>query len=611
MISEQTIEEVKEKASLSDVIAEHVALKRQGASILGLCPFHSEKTPSFHVKEDDGYYYCFGCGASGNVISFIMEMRGLSFPDAIRELAQQFGVEVKEEGSRRSGSEQEVNLKKELTLMCLESQTLYRKSLKEASSTVKNYLRERGISLETINRFGIGFSPSADALPNFLRQKKIEEGTMLSSGYVRRNSRGQFYDLFRERLIFPIFLDKKKIAGFGGRQIPGLSSREADQKYPKYINSPESQLYKKNEILYGIPQAMETIRKESLVYIVEGYMDVVSLSQAGVKNVLATCGTAMTEGHVKRLKNITKKVFILFDGDRAGREAAGRCFSIFINSNIDAAALFLPEEEDPDSIAREKGLDTASYLADLKTEPLLKCFIDSRVRKAGAETARELGSAAKGAIYEDLCKIISAVQNRIERDELAKSAASWLGINAEEKLYHEMLDQNGIKPGNKPSFPTELPLEISEQNRSIETLPRLDRDILHAVMVRKEELTSLILKNSSLCQELHHTTRVFVEKLDIIFKEDQGGDKKGLIRELLQGFGAGWEAHWRKSYDMFPDSEEGALRLFEECCETARKKSIFRMVEALDREIIHCESENLKLDMLQKKLALTKKLRVA
>ncbi|RIL02772.1 MAG: DNA primase, partial [Proteobacteria bacterium] len=354
IVAQESIEEIKEKANLVDIIGEAVSLKRRGSSYVGLCPFHAEKTPSFHVREEK-FYHCFGCGESGNVISFVMRFRGLSFPEAIEELAGRCGVQLKFEKSGRKN----VPLADKQALFKVNALALawFSAQLKSAPPQVKDYINSRSLTREALAAFAIGFAPKEwSALTTFLRARKVPDEMILRCGLARRSPKGDLFDVFRARIIFPIFSDSKRVAAFGGRIIPELLEKEALNQAPKYLNSPESPIYFKSKVLFGLPQALSAIQQEREVWIVEGYMDVIGMWQAGIRNAVATCGTALTSEHAKRLKLLVKKVILLFDGDDAGRGAAGKAYDAFLNSGIDVCAAFLPQGEDPDSfVGKEAG----------------------------------------------------------------------------------------------------------------------------------------------------------------------------------------------------------------------------------------------------------------
>lgn len=615
MISQQTIEEVRARANLLEVVGELVQLKRQGTSYIGLCPFHSEKTPSFHVREDEGYYHCFGCGVSGGAIEFVMRTRGLSFPEALEDLAARFGVEIKKEG-KIAKDYGDKSLRAGLLKVNRMAFEFFSSSLAKAPGVVTEYIRARALTDEALASFGIGFSPKSwGDLVTHLRSKKIEDDIILRSGLAKRSSRGDLYDVFRGRLIFPITTDANKIVGFGGRLISALFDSENIENSPKYLNSSESLVYQKNKILYGLSYGLEHIRKMGVVYVVEGYMDVVGLWQVGVRNVVASCGTAITPEHIKRLSRVAKKIIVLFDGDLAGRQAAGRSFSHFINTGIDVVAKFLPEGHDPDSLARELTSKTAATISALAESPLLECYIQLLIEKQGVKDVSELGAASKGKIASDLMVTLGTVRNPVERGALLEIATRKLQVEgkaletllrsapaARPKLEKVLEHSKSVAPviGNQPEV----------VRKRIDQLPRLDRELLLSVMGKREELTREVLASPDLSSVLDPITWEFVHGLhEIITGPGLDGEKKESTREYLSSFGESWLNHWRKAFEMLADTSVKLERLFKDCVINAKKSKQLQILNELDRRISTSSSQEEKLSLFQEKLQLKRSLR--
>lgn len=623
MISNKTIEEIKERANLIEVIGETVALKRQGGNYSGLCPFHAEKTPSFHIRDHGRYYHCFGCGASGNVISFVMETRGLSFPEAVEELGARFGVEVVREGRlgerqvRGDGAGREVFFK----LNAL-AQRFFQEQLRNAEAPVRGYLSERGLAADTVTEFGIGFAPrSRTALVDFLRAHKAPIDAAITSGLIRRNSRGEIYDGFRARLIFPIMMDRKHIAGFGGRIIPGIVDAETLKTLPKYLNSPENPAYQKSKILYGLPQALHAARETMELFLVEGYMDVVGLWQAGLRNCVATCGTAVTENHVRRLGHLVNRVVVLFDGDSAGRAAAAKTFPLFLNSGLDAHAVFLPEDEDPDTIARSHGAGTAAYVGGLERVSLLDCFLRGIMRRYGADDARAIGAASKGKIAAEVAEILARVKNGIEQSELMQQAGLRLMIDprqlgemvfgvARGKESHGNVDTSTLRA----SLATPHTEAVGLDSKRIDQLPRIDQELIAAIMglvlKRNDELVGRILRDAAMCMGVEPTTLRFIEGLGEVLERSQGDDtqKKPAIKSLLNRFGESWAGLWRRSYQMADDPAVDFARTLKQCRASIIKNKLNQSIKEIDDRILTCSEESEKITLLQEKVILTRQL---
>ena len=354
-IPQNVIDEINDRADLVDVIGKHLKLKRSGQNYFACCPFHNEKSASFSISPTKQIYHCFGCGESGNAISFVMKYLGLDFVSAVQNLADQYGVTIPTDnvGMTISKEQQQKNKqhKQDINQVMMQTVTYYRQQFGQ-SSYARHYLEQRGLTLEIINKFELGFSPSSF---NNLAQVFKDYNTnklLLDGGLVIDGESGRRFDRFRERIIFPIKNIKGDIIGFGGRIIT--------KGEPKYLNSPETELFNKSKELYGLYEAKKEIRDTNQAIVVEGYMDVIALNQYGVCNSVATMGTAATEEHIKTLFRFCDNICYSFDGDNAGKKAAWRALERSIGLVTDVKAvnfLFLPEEHDPDSYIREYGVN--------------------------------------------------------------------------------------------------------------------------------------------------------------------------------------------------------------------------------------------------------------
>lgn len=353
-IPQNIIDEVVERADIVDVLGKHLKLKRSGQNYFACCPFHNEKSASFSISPLKQMYHCFGCGESGNSISFVMKYLGLDFVSAVKSLADQYGVHIPEANQEKFSKEQIQQHKQhklDINQTMISAMNFYRKTL-AGSSYALHYLQHRGLTTAIINQFDLGF-----ALNNFQNlaanfNDYAKNKLLLDGGLVIENENGKRYDRFRERIMFPIKNVKGEIIGFGGRII--------GQGEPKYLNSPETELFNKSKELYGLFEAKKSIRDLNQVIVVEGYMDVIALHQYGVTNVVATMGTAVTEEHIKILFRLCDNICYSFDGDSAGKKAAWRALERSMGLVTDAKAvnfLFLPSEHDPDSFIRQHGVD--------------------------------------------------------------------------------------------------------------------------------------------------------------------------------------------------------------------------------------------------------------
>ena len=358
-------QELLNRIDVVDIIDKRVQLKKRGSNFIACCPFHDEKTPSFTVSPSKQFYHCFGCSASGDAIQFLIEYEGLTFIDSITELANSIGLTVPNEAPQKIEKSNE-NAKLEEVIKI--ASIFYQKQLRESAKAI-SYLKSRGLTGEIAKEFEIGFAP--EGWQNLkIPFKKYEDEILVKAGLVVKNDKGKYYDRFRERIIFPIYNDKGKIIGFGGRVIN-------PEDTPKYYNSPETPLFQKSYELYGLLASRKSIREKGYVLVVEGYMDVVGLAQKGIKNVVATLGTATTAFHIKKLLRYTEQIIFCFDGDDAGRTASWRAMNNALISVTDATQLkflFLPDGYDPDSFVKENSSKDFEMLAKNAT-PLTEYII--------------------------------------------------------------------------------------------------------------------------------------------------------------------------------------------------------------------------------------------
>jgi DNA primase len=346
LIPKSFIQDLLNRLDIVDVVERYVPLKKAGTNYAACCPFHNEKSPSFTVSQTKQFYHCFGCGAHGTAISFVMEYAGMGFVDAVEELARNIGVEVPQE--RNSNNEVAHKVAPDLYEVMLQATRYYREQLK-ASTRAIDYLKQRGLSGEIAARFGIGYAPDgwqnlAAVFPDY------QSASLTQTGLVIVNDEDKRYDRFRDRIMFPIINVRGQCIGFGGRVL--------DKGEPKYLNSPETVLFEKGHELYGLFQAQKSIRNQQRVLVVEGYMDVVALAQHGVDYAVATLGTATTSFHVQKLLRLTEHIIFSFDGDKAGQKAAWRALENalpYLQDGKRISYLFLPTEHDPDSFIREYG----------------------------------------------------------------------------------------------------------------------------------------------------------------------------------------------------------------------------------------------------------------
>jgi DNA primase len=421
-IGEEVIREVRERASLIEVISEAVALKRRGRTALGLCPFHAEKTPSFNVSEERGFYHCFGCGEHGDVFTFVMKTQGLAFPEAVRVVAARVGVDVPEESGSAPRKPTEP-----LVAVNAAAAAFFQGMLRSPrGARARAYLTERGISDATIERFRLGYAPAdGDALARHLKAQGLRLEDALEVGLIARRDGGGVYDRFRERVMFPIADTAGRPVAFSGRVLPGTPA--TGNPPPKYLNSPESPVFHKGRMLYGLDLARTAIRARGRVLIVEGNVDVVGVAQAGIEEVVAPLGTALTVDQLRVLRRFTDRIIACFDGDDAGRRAAARSFPLFVEAGLWGLGVFLPAGEDPDSFVRSAGAERLEAEVE-RAVPLVDAFVRDLAGPDRTATSRHADAA------REVVRLLQKLDDPYAREPLVRLAAHYLGMRPETLL---------------------------------------------------------------------------------------------------------------------------------------------------------------------------------
>lgn len=428
MISKEIIQTIIETARVEEVISDFVNLKKRGANYVGLCPFHNEKTPSFSVSATKGIYKCFGCGKAGNAVNFVMEHEHYTYPEAIRFLAKKYNIEVEEE-VRSTEYIQEQNEKESLYNINQFAQKFFTDCLinqQEGKAIGLSYLKERDFTNDSIERFQLGFCP--DTWKEFTEhalKNGYELKFLFKSGLTVEREGGDHYDRFRGRVIFPIHNLTGRVLGFGGRIL------KKDPTKPKYVNSPESDIYNKSKVLYGLFQAKNAVITADNCFLAEGYTDVISLQQNGIQNVVASSGTSLTTEQIRLIKRYTKNITILYDGDEAGLKASFRGIDLILEQGMNVKVVLFPEGEDPDSYARKyRPAETKTYLAEnakdfirLKTGLLFEDVKNDPVKKA--------------ALIKEIVGSISLIPNEITRLEYTKACAGLMNVD-EQALLNEL-----------------------------------------------------------------------------------------------------------------------------------------------------------------------------
>ncbi len=373
-----TVQEIRARIDIVELIGRHVQLKKVGASFKACCPFHREKTPSFHVHPHRQFYYCFGCGAKGDIFNFLMEYEGKGFGDVVREQAQALHIPLPDaEIDYVKVSEQEAHKEKLYHLLQIAQHFFQNQLTQPSGEDARNYLQKRGVNASMIQTFGLGYAPDNwGALRDHLEEQGQDIQLACEAGLLKEGEKSKRpYDRFRHRLMFPIWLPTGRLVGFGGRALRDLDGA-------KYLNSPESPLFQKSELLYGLHLAHSAIRHASYAILVEGYMDVIAMHQFGFSEAVATLGTSLTEAHCKLLHRYTQKLILLFDGDEAGIKAAERSLALLLPAGFSVDALFLPDKEDPDSYLQRHGRDAFSALLQKEKRPAFDLWLHHLLQRA-------------------------------------------------------------------------------------------------------------------------------------------------------------------------------------------------------------------------------------
>jgi len=474
MIPQHVIEQVRDRTDVVEVVGQYVDLKRAGTTYKGLCPFHQERTPSFIVSPERQTFHCFGCGKGGNVFTFLMEMDGVTFPEAVRALADKAGIQI--EDTRRADedhSEQEALFRTNT----FAARFYYHQLMKSpAADKARRYLEGRGIPREAWTHFGLGFAPAAGDSLWIDARKRVPVELLTKLQLVKRRENGEgYYDYFRDRVIFPIIAPGSRVVAFGARALGDAQ--------PKYLNSPESLIYQKRRALYGLDRAHEAIRKERHAVVVEGYTDLIRLHLSGVTQTIATCGTAMTRDHAARIRRLTRRVLLVPDGDGAGETAAMVSGGLLMAEGVEVGVVPLPQGQDPDSTARSMSPEDFQKLLGRPLEYFE--FLDYTIKQ------RNPGAREREELIRRVLSVFAQTDDPLRADVLIGELAKVFGRNKEDVL--EMAGQpRQLAKGAEPARPT--PRQTSARTELERLVLRL---ILEGTPAALEALESLDVEEFS------------------------------------------------------------------------------------------------------------------
>jgi DNA primase len=600
-ISEQKIDEIRNAADVVDIVSTYVQLRKRGKNFIGLCPFHNEKTPSFTVSEDKQIYHCFGCGAGGNVFKFLMEFKNISFVEAVEEVADHLGIKIQYESA--PVDEQQSELEELYDINVIAARFFSDNLLKSASGEeAREYFKNRNIKQQTQRSFGIGFAPYG--WDNFLahaKENNIDLKKAKVLGLIDTNDKGEYYDKFRGRVIFPIFSPNGRVIAFGGRI---LDNRE---NTAKYLNSPESQIYSKRKSLYGLYHSKDDIRKLDRAILVEGYMDLVSLFQAGVKNVVASSGTSLTEEQVQLLSRFTKNIIILFDADPAGQKASLRSIEILLKQDFEVKVISLPKGEDPDSYINKYGKESFDELI-----VAAKNFLEYQTAQFEEQGLFEDPAKATDAIRE-LVNTLSLVNDELKRNLLLKTISK--KFNLREKLIESELNnalQQRIKNSAAAPRPHQKEIKVTEKMPNVSVVKNenpYEKELVRLLYSGKEVAVEYILEKigienftnanyKSLAEIVSHAFNEHKISPAYLIDQIQNEELKSFIFKLTLT-----DETISKKWDELSFSGKIEKDTFEHAEETVKSFLIFeieRQIKANNSVIAESKDEHLHIELLKR-----------
>lgn len=542
MISQKTIDKIFSTIRVEEIIGEYVQLKRAGSNFKGLSPFHEEKTPSFVVSPSKQIWKDFSSGKGGTAITFLMEIEGFTYPEALRHAAKKYGIEIEEDQVEYSEEQKKAQSEREILYKIHEvANTFFQENLwetEEGKTIALSYFKERELHDDIIKKFQLGYSlEKKNAFTEYALAKGYEKEILEKSGisiFPENSPNG--IDRFRERVIFPIHSFSGRVLGFGARIL------KSNVKTAKYLNSPETEIYHKSNVLYGLNQSKQAISRENLCLLVEGYMDVISLHQSGIENVVASSGTALTTEQIKLIKRLTENVTILFDGDAAGIKASFRSIDMLLSEGMNIRVVLFPDGDDPDSFARKNPRDfvedfiknQAKDFIDFKAEILLKEANNDPIKKAEA--------------IRDIVKSIGFVSNALKQEVYLKQVSTQFGLS-EQSLFNELGVQKQVVQQQKPAEKREANVVKLEKVQEFS-------ETINPLLVLEEKLVELMLKfgqfklfRKTPDNENYETT--VIEEIINHLEEDQYQPISPLNQKIIEEIKAGIQQNELRSSDFF------------------------------------------------------------
>ncbi|SMC84766.1 DNA primase [Moheibacter sediminis] len=545
MITRQTIDTIFSAARVEEVIGDFVHLKRAGGNLKGLSPFVDEKSPSFMVSPAKQIWKDFSSGKGGNVVTFLMEHEQFTYPEALRWLAKRYNIEIEEDREQSDEQKEEVKLRESLYIVSEFAKKYFVEQLNETEEGKNiglSYFKERGFTKETILKFELGYSPAQrNAFTEYAEKKGYSKALLEASGLSVFNEQGNGIDRFRERVMFPIHSFSGRVLGFGGRIL------RSDAKAAKYLNSPETEIYHKSKILYGIFQSKQAILKQNECLLVEGYTDVISLHQSGIENVVSSSGTALTPDQIRLIKRLTPNVTILYDGDSAGIKASFRGIDLILEQELNVKVLLFPEGNDPDSFAQKHSSEEIqNYIAENATD-----FIQFKA-KILLEDAKN-DPVKKADLIRDIIQSISLVPNMIQRELYIQETSKLMDVR-EEVLFKELAQI--LQRKGKEDVPAQ------RESKPLEVVKEVEKVVIDPINIVEEEIIKLIMQFGNLVIELtadddekYETT--VIEEIIRQFEVNDLQLKNELYQSILEDVKLGYEQEELRAGDFF-------IKLFDE-----------------------------------------------
>ena len=560
--SEEIINEVRQNNDIVDIISQYVHLKRSGRNFFGLCPFHNEKSPSFSVSPDKQIFHCFGCGVGGNVYTFLSKIEGINFIEAVQILAERANIQLPT--LQNNGDQILEELKAKIYKVNEFATEFYHNNLYQTKAKIaQEYVKKRQLNNETLNSYKIGFSGKFDELFQELKKQGFQEKEILESGLVNKNERGQFIDRYRNRLMFPIMDVRSRVIAFGGRVL--------DDSKPKYINSPENIVYSKGRHLFGLNVAKKGDTKK--IIVVEGYMDVISLHQRGVTNVVAALGTALTEQQARLLRNSSEQIILSFDSDEAGLQAKLRALEILQNMGCDIRILQIEGAKDPDEYILKYGNARFSKLVE-KALSVVEFKVKLLKQSLNLENVKD-----KIIFLNEVSKLIAKEDNKIEREIYIDSIARNYNIS-EQSIYAEV---------NKLIYKDNKSDKILEKTKPVITHKKTDEDQISEDVKKRENTVISILLNGN--KEIYEIIKQNIKVKDFKFEINKKIAQK-LYEELEKG-----DSNINSIIDKLEDAEQNQITkiMAEDYCIDNLEKAIDDIIQIYEKEKVN----NRRLEILK------------